>query len=174
MSNNDQIAFKHEWYLVAVFNFALIAIPLFIWFTIEAFFFYAGSDVVEYRIVSLAGLMFSPMFFLGRIYMGDIHVDDGGIGWWAWGRRWRYIRWTDVKTLTVKTIVVRNETPPKQTIYSLYKTDKTPSAFHMLRFDDQIPNAKALIDAVDRYVRQHNILVLDRRGKTEVRRSSIK
>jgi hypothetical protein len=34
----------------------------------------------------------------------------------------------------------------------------------VLSFDDHIPNADALIDAVDRYVQQHNIVVLDRRG----------
>jgi hypothetical protein len=88
----------------------------------------------------------------------------------------------------VEIVAAYNENPPTQTIYSFYRTDKTPS-FNMMRFDDHIPNAKALILAVDYYVRKHRITVLDRRGdgsaknkryflwvlvsKTEVRRSSL-
>jgi hypothetical protein len=177
MPDNAPLVFKHERYIVAAFNLVLItAIPFFVWMTFYSFFFYTGIDVVEVRIVCLALLIFSPMFFIGRIYAGDIHVDDEGIGWWAWGRRWRYIRWTDVKAITVKTIAAYNQIPPTQTSYCLYTTDNM-SFYHSqrygMRFDDHIPNAKALIDAVDGYVRRHNILVLDRRGKTEVRRSNL-
>jgi hypothetical protein len=36
-----------------------------------------------------------------------------------------------------------------------------------MRFSDNRPNAEALIEAVNRHVQQHNIKVIDRRGKSK-------
>jgi hypothetical protein len=192
MSGNAPRVFKREWYIRVVFDlFLIVSIPLMIWITAYAFSpSYPFDDFVGARIIGLLFLIvFCPCLFLVRTSVGNIHVDDDGIGWWAWGRRWLYIRWSEVKVITVAIIAAYNQIPPTQTIYSLYRTEKTPS-FHLLRFDDHMPNAGALIDAVDRNVRKHNIPVLDRRGdgsaarkryflwvpvsKTEVRRTSLK
>jgi len=40
-------------------------------------------------------------------------------------------------------------------------------------FSNDLPNSGALIEAVDKYVRQHNIPVLDKRGETEVRQTHL-
>lgn len=77
-----------------------------------------------------------------------------------------------MKLITIVTTAAYNQIPPTQTMYSLYKTEKIRS-FDLLRFTDHIPNAEALIAVVDKYVRQHNITVLDRRGKTEVRQNHL-
>ena len=56
-----------------------------------------------------------------------------------------------------------NQIPPTMTVYSFYKTEKTPKA-HGLRFDDQIPNAEALIAVVTyRNLQRYNVTILDRR-----------
>ena len=69
-----------------------------------------------------AGLVaFWPVWLSGRIYATDIRVDDDGIDWWAWGRRverWLFIGWKDIKVIMIKTIIVLNEKPPTETIYS--------------------------------------------------------
>src|SRR5271155_3660050 len=98
MSKSAPLIFKREWYIRATFNaFLIFYIPFFSWLTIDAFFFFHPTprdhDVIGDRIVSLALLMCSPFFLLGRISAGDIHVDDDGIGWWVWGKQWLYIRW---------------------------------------------------------------------------------
>jgi hypothetical protein len=190
MSNGLPLIFKRElWYRALVDLSLLLWIPCSIWLAFDAFFSYAGSEVTGYRIITVVLVIFGALIFLGRIYIGDIHLDDDGIGWWVWGRRWDYIKWSDIKVITIEIIAAPNGKPRTQTIYSFYRTEKTPS-FHGLRFDDHIPNAEALIDAVDEQVRKHNIPVLDRRGdgsaktkpyffrvaisKTEVRRSSLK
>jgi hypothetical protein len=187
--------FKREWYVRIVFDLLLlVSVPLMIRITVYAFSSsYPFDDFVGARITCLAILAFTPMFFLGRIYWGDIHVDDEGIGWWVWGKRWTYIRWADVTAITIEIIAAYNQIPPTMTSYCLYTTDKLTyynSQRHGMRFDDHIPNADAFIDAVDRNVRKHNIVVQDRRGdgsaarkryflwvpvsKTEVRQSSLK
>ena len=139
---------------------------------IYTFFFYKLPDVVGARIATMTFLfIFCPFLFLGRTFSADIHVDDDGIGWWFWGRRWKYIRWSDVNVMTIETILVFGNSPPMVTFYNFYRTDKTPTFFYPLKFGDDIQNAEALIAAVTQYVRQHNIKVLDRRGQTEVRQS---
>jgi hypothetical protein len=146
--------------------------------------------VEEARVVCLMLLLLAcPWFFIIRLSAGNVQVDDSGIGWWAWGRRWMYIRWTEIKIITVDIVAAYYQIPKTTTTYSFYKTEKIPN-FHLLRFDDHFPNANALINTVDQYVRQYEIPVLDRRGdgslktkpyflwvpvsKTEVRRTSIK
>lgn len=192
INDNGPLVFKHEWYVLAVANFAVISLAsISIWLICYSFFFDTGTDIVGDRICSLGLPIFSPLFLVTRIYLGDIHVDDDGIGWWAWGRRWRYIRWADLKVITADIVAAYNQIPTTATSYCLYTTAKMSwynSQRYGMRFDDHIPNAEALIQAVDRYVRQHNILVLDRRNdsaknqpyflwvpvsKTEVRRSSL-
>ena len=92
------------------------------------------------------------------------------------GGRGKYIRWADVKTITIKTIRAYNQCPPTMTSYCLYTTDSMSchnAQKHGMRFDDRRPNAQELIHAVDRYVQQHNIVVLDKRCKPEVRRTRL-
>jgi hypothetical protein len=192
MSATQAQLFKSEWYLRLLFDLVLLfTIPLCTSIVVFTFSHaYTGDDVVEARIVSVLLLLFGcPLFFMARLGVPNIVVDGDGIGWWIWGCRLMYIRWIDVKIITVEIVAAYNQIPSTATIYSFYKTDKTPN-FHLLHFDDHFPNANALVDTVDQYVRQHEIPVLDRRGdgsaktkryflwvpvsKTEVRRNSIK
>jgi hypothetical protein len=191
MTNNHPQLFKREWYLRAIFDsFLLYMGPFCVWLIIHTFFFYAKPDVIEARVISLALACFFPILFVARLAFGNIRVDDDCIGWWAWGKRWLYIRWQNVKVITVEIAAAYNQITNTQTMYNLYPTDKIRSLFYLRKFDDHIPNAPALIDAVDHYVRQYQIPVLDRRGdgstktkryflwlpvsKTEVRRNTIK
>jgi hypothetical protein len=169
--------FKREWYLVAVADLFVVATTVFfLWMLPYVFFVYARGDALEMRCVILVMLILSPLVFWARIYGGDIHIDDAGIGWWAWGRRWRYIQWANVKVVTISTIAAHNQIPPTTTSYSIHTTNNMNfyhSQRYCMRFDDHIPNANGLIQAVDRYVRQYNIAVLDRRRQFEVRRSGL-
>lgn len=88
MSDNALLVNKYEWSLIAALNFCVIVfVPLIIWLTVYTFFFYTGGDLVKGKIFCTACLLFSPMFVWTRIDAGDIHVDDDGVGLWAWGRR---------------------------------------------------------------------------------------
>ena len=166
MSSDISLIFKQKrWWVVLCDLFFLLFTTAFILANIDTFFFYEFADVATARIFTLAFLfIFCPFLFLCRTYLADIHVDDDGIGWWVWGRRWKYIRWADVKVMTIDTIFVYGNVPPMVTVYSFYGTDKTPTFFHPLKFGDDISNADALIAAVTQYVQQHNIEVLDRRN----------
>jgi hypothetical protein len=171
MSSDRPIIFKHpRWSVVFGDTFLLLFTTAFIFANIDTFFFYKFSDVITARIVTLAFLfLFCPFLFLGRTFIADIHVDEDGIGWWFWGRRWKYIRWADVKVMTIETIVAYGLAPQPVTLYSFYRTDKTPTFFYPLKFGDDIQHAEALVAAVAQYVQQYNIKVLDRRGETEGR-----
>jgi hypothetical protein len=63
-------------------------------------------------------------------------------------------------------LYLRNN-PPMVTFYIFFKTDKIPRFARCCAFNDDIPNAEALIAAVTKYVRQYNIKVLDRRDQTK-------
>jgi hypothetical protein len=180
MPERVPLIFKRERWFIAVFDFILLlVIPWCAWLTFYIFFFYhpviheRHSDLVEARIVCLAALLFlCPQLFLTRIYVADIHLDDDGMGRWAWGRRWKYIRWADVKVITIKIIHAYNQRPSTMTSYCLYTTDNMTfrnAQKYGMRFDDSWPDAQALIAAVTQYVRQHNIKVLDKRGQTDRR-----
>jgi hypothetical protein len=109
MSNAAPLVFKRPWWIVAVANLLIIFFVFFsIWLTVYTLFFFHATpkdnDVVGDRLVSLGLLTVSPYFIWLRIFLGDIHIDNDGIGWWSWGRRRRYIRWTDVKIMTIDTI----------------------------------------------------------------------
>src|SRR5690348_2545462 len=104
MSANGQIIFKRPWYQVLAGDLIVITTSsLFCYLTILSFFIYPHThmhnDVLNDRIISVGGLIISSVFFRIRIYGGDIHIDDEGIGKWVWGRRWRYLRWADVKNV---------------------------------------------------------------------------
>jgi len=183
MPETAPLIFKQERWFIAFYDLVLlIVIPGCIWMTLYIFVFYDPAIYTRHSLAE-ARIVCPPMFFFlcvgilaGRLYVADIHVDDDGIGWWAWGRRLLYLRWADVKTITIETIRAYNQVPPTVTSYCLYTTDKLNfynSQKHGMRFDDNIPNAEALIGAVDRYVQQYNIVVLDRRSKPEARRSRL-
>jgi hypothetical protein len=164
--SNDQLIFKQaKWYVVVYDISILLVTGACIWLNVDSFLFYKRPDVATYQIVSLAFLfIFCPMVFLGRRYLADIHVDGDGISWWFWGRRWKYIQWTDVKVMTIETIVSYGLVARPVTLYSFYRAEKTPTFFYPLKFGDDIKNGRELIAAVTKYVRQHNIKVLDRRA----------
>ena len=106
----------------------------------------------------------------------NIHIDNNGIGWWVWGKRWRYIRWVAVKMITIATVIVRNWIPRFVTSYCFYTTEYRSwfnSQRHGMGFSNDLPNSGALIEAVDKYVRQLNIPVLDNRAETEVRQTHL-
>jgi hypothetical protein len=167
MPNNTLLVNKYEWPVIAALNFCVIVfVPFCVWLAVYTFFFYTGSDVVKARIYCTAFLLFSPMFIWGRIGSGDIQVDDDGIGLWTWGRRWKYIRWVDVKNLTLFTIPAFQGKKPTRTSYCLYITDEKShhnSQKCGLSFIDSRPHVEALIDAVNRYIQLHNIEVIDKR-----------
>lgn len=106
MPGNRPLIFKEQGSWVVLCDlFLLLFTTAFILANIDTFFFYKLDDLVTARILTLAFLfIFCPLLFLGRTYLADIHVDDDGIGLWLWGRRWKYIRWVDVKNLTLITI----------------------------------------------------------------------
>ena len=83
-----------------------------------------------------------------------------------WGKQWRYIRWTDVKNLTLITVPTYVGNYRIETAYRLFiARKKSPSRSPKCgrSFYDDRPHAKALIDAVNRYIQQHNIEVIDKR-----------
>jgi hypothetical protein len=167
MPNNALLVNKYEWPVIAAFNFCVIVfVPLAIWLAVYTFFFYTAGDVVKARIYCTACLLFSPMFVWGRIGMGDIRVDDDGIGLWAWGRRWKYTRWVDVKNLTLDTVPAHAGNRSPQTAYFLYIAGKKSDGNSRkcgISFDDTRPHVEALIDAVNHYIRLHNIETIDKR-----------
>ena len=126
MSHNNPLIFKEPRWWVVLYDLSLLLFTAaFVLANIDTLFFYKFDDVVTARFITLAFLfIFCPLLFLGRTYLADIHVDDDGIGWWVWGRRWKYIRWVDVKVMTIKTIFVYGNVPPMVTFYRFYRTDK--------------------------------------------------
>ena len=169
MSSNNLLIFKEKrWYVVLYDLCLLLFTAAFIVANIYTFFFYKLDEVVTARILSSFFLfIFCPLLFWGRTTLADIHVDDDGIGWWVWERRWKYIRWADAKVMTIETILVYGNAPPMVTFYRFYRTDKTPRFGYLLSFGDDIPNADALIAAVKQYVQQYSIKVLDRRNRAD-------
>jgi hypothetical protein len=171
VSNNNLLIFKEKRWFVVLCDLSLLLVTgACIWLNIYSFFLDKIDHDATGRIITFSLLFtFCPFLFLGRTTVADIHVDDDGIGWWFWGRRWKYIRWANAKVMTIETILVYGNSPPMVTFYNFYRTEKTPTFFYPLKFGDDIPNAGALVAAVTQYVRQHNIKVLDRRGQTDRR-----
>jgi hypothetical protein len=163
---DTHLVFKREILLRGILNLSLLVwVPCTVWMAWYAFSpSYPFNDVIEVRSITCLLVYCSWPLLKGRIYAGDIHVDDDGLGWWVWGRRYRYIRWVEIQGITVTTIATPKEKPRTATTYSFYKTEKRPF-WYGLRFDDHIPNANALIEAVDQQVQKHSIPVLDQRGK---------
>lgn len=177
--SDGSFIFKGSLFQKAVWDISLaIVTTACIALTVHTFFFYHFADVIAARIVSLLFLfVFCPFLFWGRIFIGDIHVDENGIGWWVWGRRWSYINWSDVRVMTIKTCIAYNQNPPIVTLYSLYRSDKTPQ-FNPLRFGDDLPNAKSLIDIVTQHIKIHNGRIVklptSRRAQMILDRSGLK
>lgn len=165
MSNNNPLIFKEKRWHVVLYDLSILLVTgACIWLNIYSFFLDKVDHDATGKIITLFLLLtFCPAVFWGRTTLADIHVDDDGIGWWLWGRRWKYIQWADVKVMTIETILVYGNAPPMVTFYRFYRTDKTPGFGSLLSFGDNIPNAGALIAAVTQYIQQHNIKVLDRR-----------
>jgi hypothetical protein len=167
MTDNSAQIFKRELSLCLLFDLFIFAFyAVCAWLFVTAFFFYSKYDVIKVRELSLALIAFCPVLFWGRIYIADIYVDNGGIAWWLWGRRWRYIRWSDVTSLTIDTIIIRNYLAKFVTSYCLYTTEKRTwinSQLHGMRFDADIPSADKLVAAVMGHLIEHNVPVLDRR-----------
>jgi hypothetical protein len=168
MPDNHPLIFKEQrWWVVACDLSLLLVTGACIWLNIYSFFLDTIDHDATGRIITLFLLFtFCPLVFLGRTSLGDIHVDDDGIGFWIWGRQWKYIRWADVKNLTLITIPTYVGNNRIQTAYSLFIAGKK-SSLNSLRcgmsFYDDRPQTKALIDAVNRYIQQNHIEVIDKR-----------
>jgi hypothetical protein len=77
MSENQIQIFRREPFSRIGYNIVLLIFLGFcIWLFREAFFIYSKSDVVGVRWLSMAMIAFYPIIFWGRVYLGDIHVDD--------------------------------------------------------------------------------------------------
>lgn len=113
---------------------------------------------------------FTGAFYASKIYRADIHVDDEGMSWWFWGKRRKYFAWTSIKTITKDRVFTQQFSRPFINSYCLYTSAKRTwwaATRHGMRFDSNIPNAPALIELVNEYIRQYQIDVIDIHQKPE-------
>jgi hypothetical protein len=128
---------------------------------------YVTSTTLDDRIISGClgiSLLFAlaPAVLLARLYVGEIRVDDDGIAWWVWKRRWRSIRWRDATILLTKR-TTNYATGRMMTSYCI-STAETLTWWNLMRhgqrFDDTLPESNALNELVAKYSSLHKIRIL--------------